>query len=132
MTVFHLTDIPAVAVPVTDQDLALDFYVSVLGLRKRMDISLGPLGGRWITVGPADSATTIALVPASDQTPAGTDTGIRITATDAVAAHQAFADHGVDVDDPLIWDGVPPMFTFRDRDGNQLVIVGEQPTGKDQ
>jgi hypothetical protein len=25
----------------------------------------------------------------------------------------------------LAWPGVPPMFTFRDRDGNGLVIVEE-------
>ena len=25
---------------------------------------------------------------------------------------------GVDVDELLLWDGVPPMFDFRDPDGN--------------
>ncbi|WP_163507501.1 VOC family protein [Fodinicola acaciae] len=123
MTDFDLTAIPTVAVPVTDQERALSFYVEVLGFQKHMDVPLGQIGGRWITVGPAQSATTIALVPASEDTPAGVDTGIRITATDAPAAHRGLVEHGVDVDELLQWDGVPPMFGFRDRDGNRLVIV---------
>jgi lactoylglutathione lyase len=31
----------------------------------------------------------------------------------------------VDADDLLTWPGVPPMFTFRDQDGNQLFLVQE-------
>ena len=30
---------------------------------------------------------------------------------------------GGDVDELLLWDGVPPMFSFRDPDGNALVIT---------
>jgi len=30
---------------------------------------------------------------------------------------------GVDVDELLRWEGVPPMFAFRDPDGNGLEIV---------
>lgn len=123
MTEFDLTDIPTVAVPVDDQARALDFYVGVLGFQKRMDLPLGQLGGRWITVGPAQSKPAVALVPASDDAPAGGDTGIRITTTDAPAAHRGLVERGVDVDALLQWDGVPPMFAFRDPDGNKLVIV---------
>jgi lactoylglutathione lyase len=121
----HITDIRTVAVPVTDQDRAVEFYVETLGFEKLMDAPLPQLGGRWIVVGPAGAATTIALVPASDSAPAGSDTGIRLVTGDAEAAHQELTGRGVDADDVLSWPGVPPMFTFRDQDGNQLFLVQE-------
>ncbi len=39
------------------------------------------------------------------------------------AAHAALRPRGVDADDVLRWPGVPPMFAFRDQDGNGLEIV---------
>jgi lactoylglutathione lyase len=51
------------------------------------------------------------------------ETGIRFTTADADAAHPAMRAQGVDVDDVLHWPGVPPMFAFRDQDGNGLEIV---------
>ena len=121
----HITDIRTIAIPVTDQDRAVEFYVERLGFEKRMDAPLQQLGGRWIVVAPPGAAATIALVPASDPNPAGTDTGIRLATTDAAAAHADLTSRGVDADDLLTWPGVPPMFTFRDPDGNQLFLVQE-------
>jgi len=43
--------------------------------------------------------------------------------TDADADHAAMAAAGIDVDDVLRWPGVPPMFKFRDDDGNALEVV---------
>jgi hypothetical protein len=51
------------------------------------------------------------------------ETGIRFTTRDAAADHADLAAGGVDVDDVLRWEGVPPMFAVRDQDGNVLVIV---------
>ncbi|GAA1663665.1 VOC family protein [Fodinicola feengrottensis] len=127
MTGFHFTDIPPVAISVRDQQRAVDFYVGVLGFQKRMDVPLGQLGGRWITVGPAESVAAISLVAATDHAPSGGDTGIRLAAADAAAAHRRLADRGVEVAELLKWDGIPPMFSFRDPDGNRLVII-EKPT----
>jgi catechol 2,3-dioxygenase-like lactoylglutathione lyase family enzyme len=121
----HITDIRTIAIPVTDQDRALDFYVGKLGFEKHLDAPLPQLGGRWIVVGPPGASTTIALVLASDSAPAGADTGIRFVTPDAVAARQELIARGVDADDLLSWPGVPPMFTFRDQDGNQLFLIEE-------
>jgi lactoylglutathione lyase len=82
-----------------------------------------PGGGRWIEVAPAGAATTIALVAAPEGLPTGVETGIRFTTPDAEADHAYLRDHGVDTDEVLRWQGVPPMFAFRDQDGNDLVIV---------
>lgn len=48
---------------------------------------------------------------------------IRFTTDDAAAAHAAFTDAGVDTDEILTWPGVPPMFAFRDPDGNAFSIT---------
>jgi catechol 2,3-dioxygenase-like lactoylglutathione lyase family enzyme len=115
--------IPAVGIAVRDQDSALTFYTETLGLQKQLDIPLPQFGGRWITVAPAGSATSIALVPASETNPAGVETGIRLATADAAAMHEHLRRHQVTVGELLSWDGVPPMFAFRDPDGNGLEIV---------
>lgn len=115
----QITDVTAVAVPVRDQDAALAFYVDVLGFEKRLDAPFG--GGRWVTVAPAGASTSIALL-AADR--AGVDTSIRLGTSDATADHAHLCGAGVDVDaEVLRYPGVPPMFTFRDADGNTLVVV---------
>ncbi|GAB3753929.1 VOC family protein [Microlunatus parietis] len=118
----RLESVRTVGIPVTDQDRALEFYTEVLGFEKLLDTPLPQLGGRWIEVGLPRSATTVALVPAGDGHPAGVDTGIRFTTEDATALHTDLAGQDVAVDELLAWPGVPPMFDFRDPDGNTLYV----------
>jgi lactoylglutathione lyase len=120
-----IATITTVGVPVTDQERALGFYTETLGLQKQLDVPLPQFGGRWITVAPPGSVTTIALVPTHEGVPAGVETGIRLASPDAAAAHQQLQDRGVDVGELLRWDGVPPMFAFHDPDGNGLEIIQE-------
>jgi lactoylglutathione lyase len=80
-------------------------------------------GARWIEVAPPGATTTIALVASPEGQSTGVDTGIRFTTTDAGADHDDLEAVGVDVDEVLRWEGVPPMFAFRDIDGNKLVMV---------
>jgi catechol 2,3-dioxygenase-like lactoylglutathione lyase family enzyme len=116
----RITRIGTVVVPVKDQDAALEFYVGTLGFEKRMDALFGQ-GGRWIEVAPAGAATTIALVPITD------DGGmiISLATQDAGADHATFLERGVDADAEVLRMGeyVPPMFTFRDPDGNRFRMV---------
>jgi catechol 2,3-dioxygenase-like lactoylglutathione lyase family enzyme len=112
----HITAVGTVAVPVTDQDRALEFYVGRLGFEKRRDIPFGE--ARWIEVAPPGSVTTIALVPA------GIPTGIRLATEDADADHAGLRAHGVDVDPEVLrMPEAPPMFALRDPDGNSLIMV---------
>jgi catechol 2,3-dioxygenase-like lactoylglutathione lyase family enzyme len=124
-TATRITDVHTVGVPVTDQERALGFYLGKLGFEKRMDASFGP-GQRWLEVAPPGAATTIALVPTREGVPVGVETGIRFTSEDAEADHADLRARGVDVDQEVLrfGGGVPPMFYFRDPDGNRLVIVG--------
>ncbi len=117
-----ITDIRTVGIPVVDQEKALAFYVDTLGFDKRLDVPMGE-GTRWIEVGPPAAAITIALIRAHDGVPAGVETGIRFTTSNADASRADLIANGVDADDVLRWPGVPPMFAFRDQDGNGLEIV---------
>jgi catechol 2,3-dioxygenase-like lactoylglutathione lyase family enzyme len=119
----RITQVGTVGVPVTDQERALEFYVGTLGFENRMDAPFG-VGLRWIEVAPSGAVTTIALMPTPDGAPTGVETGIRLTTLDAGADHAGLLARGVDADPEIMrWPGVPPMFTFRDPDGNSLVIV---------
>jgi lactoylglutathione lyase len=117
-------DVRTVGVPVSDQGRALEFYSGKLGFEKRLDAPL-PDGGRWIEVAPSGATTTIALIPAKEGLPTGVETGIRFITGDAEAGHAYLRNQGVDTGELLRWPGVPPMFAFRDQDGNGLEMVGE-------
>ncbi|SEG35456.1 Catechol 2,3-dioxygenase [Actinacidiphila yanglinensis] len=117
-----LTAVRFVGVPVSDQDRALDFYTRVLGFEKRIDSTVENFG-RWIVVGPPGSDVGIALVPAGPHLPAGVETGVRFGTPDVEAAHAAMTARGVDADPVLHWEGAPPMYAFRDQDGNGFEIV---------
>jgi lactoylglutathione lyase len=122
----NITNVRTIGVPVTDQDRALQFYVDTLGFDKRIDVTLGT-DLRWIEVAPQGSdGATLALLRATEEVPAGVETGIRLMTEDADAAHAALASGGVDVDEVLRWPDVPPMFAFRDRDGNGLELVEDE------
>jgi catechol 2,3-dioxygenase-like lactoylglutathione lyase family enzyme len=122
----EITSVRTIGVPVTDQDRALHFYVDTLGFAKRIDVTLGT-GLRWIEVAPDESnGASLALIRATQEVPAGVETGIRLMTRDAGATHAAMKSDGVGVDDLLRWPGAPPMFAFRDQDGNGLVIVQDE------
>ncbi|HLM85679.1 MAG TPA: VOC family protein [Solirubrobacteraceae bacterium] len=123
----RISQVSTVMVPVADQDQAIDFYVRKLGFEKRADIPYGR-GDRWVEVAPAGAATTIALVPPREGEPTGISTRVAFTTDDADADHASLQAQGVDVDEAVMRMGgpVPPMFFFRDQDGNTLMIVEQR------
>lgn len=119
-----ISDVRTIGINVTNQDEALAFYVETLGFEKRLDAPISPTM-RWLEVAPPGASTSIALNATDATSDAGTDTGVRFTVPDAAAEHAALRDRGIAVGDLLRWDGVPPMFTFDDPDGNRFYIVEE-------
>lgn len=113
-----------IGVPVTDQDRALQFYVGTLGFESRLDVPIGE-GRRWIVVAPPVGTATLALEASTEKKPVGVETGIRLASADVASDHAALRAAGIDVDDILRWEGVPPMFALRDPDGNGLELVEE-------
>ena len=117
--------IATVIVPVADQDGAVDFYVGKLGFEKRVDVPFGG-GYRWIEVGLADEATTIALAPPHEGVAVGKrETGISLQTDDIDGFHSQLRQAGADVDAEVSRPGdpVPPMFWVRDPEGNTLMVV---------
>jgi lactoylglutathione lyase len=119
-----ITDVLTIAITVADQDDAVGFYVDKLGFEKRLDAPISPTM-RWIEVAPPGASTSIALNAGEGARDVGSDTGIRFTVPDAEAEHAEMRDRGVDVGDLIRRDGVPPMYTFEDPDGNRFYIVEE-------
>jgi catechol 2,3-dioxygenase-like lactoylglutathione lyase family enzyme len=121
----RISKLGTVVIPVTDQDRAIEFYVEALGFEKRADVPFGD-GYRWVEVAPADAATTIAIVPPPPGKPTGNvETGIGLHTDDIDAVHADLKARGVDVDKEIsrMGDPVPPLFWFRDPDGNTLMVV---------
>jgi catechol 2,3-dioxygenase-like lactoylglutathione lyase family enzyme len=116
--------IGTVMVPVNDQDKALEFYTDKLGFEKRTDSPYGE-GDRWIEVAPPGAETTIALVPPREGESTGIQSRTGFTTTEIDATHDELRDRGVDVDPEVMrmGDPVPPMFFFRDQDGNNFLMV---------
>jgi catechol 2,3-dioxygenase-like lactoylglutathione lyase family enzyme len=119
-----ITQVGTVMVPVKDQDQAIAFYTEKLGLELRADIPFGG-GERWVEVAPAGAATTIALVSPREGEATGIETRIALSTSDIDADHADLLARGVDVDAEVMrmGDPVPPMFWFRDPEGNSLMIV---------
>ena len=114
-----ITDIGTVGIPVRDQDQAVEFFVGTLGFEKRLDVRSGE-SFRWVTVAAPGASTSVALIAGPDT---GADTGIRFLVPDAETEHAAMQKRGIEVGDLLRWPGVPPMFEFKDQDGNRFVII---------
>jgi len=122
----RITQVGVAMVPVSDVDAAIDFYVEKLGFEKRSDTPYGD-GQRWVEVAPAGAPTRVALVPPTDDTPPGGASRIAFATKDVDADHADLKARGVDVDEEIMrmGDPVPPMFWFRDPDGNSHLIVQE-------
>ncbi len=120
----RITQVGTVMVPVSDQDRALEFYLDKLGFEKRTDTPFGE-GERWVEVAPPGAATTIALVPPREGDPTGIETRMALASEDIEADHAQLRARGVDADEAVMrmGDPVPPMFFFRDPDGNRFFII---------
>ena len=117
--------VATVIVPVADQDKALEFYCGTLGFESRVDV---PFGGqyRWIEVGLPGQDTTIALAPPREGEPISSrETGISLQTDDIDGYHARLKEAGVEMDAEVqrMGDPVPPMFWFKDPEGNTLMVV---------
>ena len=126
-TASRISQIGLVIVPSTDQDRSIAFYEEALGFEKRADV---PFGGdyRWVEVYPPSGTTGIALAPPREVGPTAVETGISLVTDDIDATHAQMKSAGADVDAEVsrMGDPVPPMFWFRDPDGNTLMVVEQR------
>jgi len=111
-----------VALMVSDQDKALDFYTNVIGLEKRID-SPTPVGPRFLTVGIQEQDFELVLWPG---TPAKAEQGsavYTIEVEDCRTAFETLKSSGVKFEPPEVlefpWGSVA---RFQDPDGNLLQL----------
>jgi catechol 2,3-dioxygenase-like lactoylglutathione lyase family enzyme len=131
----RISRLQLVVVPSSDQDRSIEFY-EALGFEKRNEGPFGD-GHRWVEVYPPDGKAGIALAPAPEGG-GGVQTGIILNTDDIDGAHAELRERGVDVDESVARQGAPaeiqiggvrlvgpspPMFYFRDPDGNALLLV---------
>lgn len=124
-----------VTIATKDQARSLAFYQS-LGFEVRADFAWGE-NHRWIEVYPPGTATGLVLMPAGPDR-VGIRTGIILNTSDIDAAHEHMKQLEIDVDAGIARIGSPvrvrigaveqaepqpPMFWFRDPDGNELLVV---------
>ena len=122
-TTSRISQINLVIIPSTDQDRSIEFYEG-LGFEKRTDIGFGGQY-RWVEVYPPNGTAGIALAPPRPGDATGVQTGISLATDDIEATHDHLRSLDVDVDAEVARMGapVPPMFWFRDPDGNSLLVV---------
>ena len=111
-----------VALLVSDQDKALDFYTNVIGLEKRVD-SPTPAGPRFLTVGVKGQDFELVLWPG---TPARADLGAAvytIEVEDIRMVFETLKSRGVKFESPEILEFPWGLVArFRDPDGNLLQV----------
>ncbi len=140
ISITNISQVGTVFVPVSDQDQALDFYISKLGFEKRVD-ALYAGGKRWIEIAPPQSGINIALVPIEEGRPSFDDrTHCAFLTKDIQADFEILRKRGVDIVDEqigkigtsrlglistevIIKDPMPLQFSFRDPDGNRFLLV---------
>jgi lactoylglutathione lyase len=122
----QVTKVGRVVVPVRDQDEAIAFYTRVLGFTLVADMPFGD-GYRWVEIAPPGGGANVAFGPARNDFQPGRPTGILLSSPDPAADRTELESLGVDVDPDVMGGdgGVPVMFSFRDQDKNQLMIVQE-------
>ncbi|ANS77689.1 hypothetical protein SGUI_0293 [Serinicoccus hydrothermalis] len=112
-------DISSVTVVVEDLDRALAFYRDVLGCEVRTDTEPFP-GVRMVEVAPPGSAVGVALLTREG----GLPLGVRYWIDDADLAHRELREAGVHLHEEVLrLEGMPPMFTFDDSEGNTVILL---------
>jgi catechol 2,3-dioxygenase-like lactoylglutathione lyase family enzyme len=124
MPLSTIADVRTVAIGVRDQEAAVNFYVDTLGFEKRLDAPISP-EMRWIEVAPRGARISLALTQAERLTDMTTDTGIRYVVPEVEAERAVMKERRVNVGEVIGWEGVPPMYSFDDPDGNRYYIVEE-------
>jgi catechol 2,3-dioxygenase-like lactoylglutathione lyase family enzyme len=115
-----LTRVWMAAVPVSDLDDALEFYMEALGLElRRRD-------GNWAELGPAEPLAKVALyVPGKgERRQPGGPTGIVFSCDSMYDLHRELVDEGVLFKmkpERQSWGGL--LAIFLDEDGNELTVM---------
>jgi lactoylglutathione lyase len=126
----QITQAANVVVPVADIERALTFYTQTLGFEIRSDFTYDT-GERWVEVVPPGAQTALNLAQSEH---AGIETRVILVTRDLDADRAELERQGVETSPDLTpgevrtWGGAPlagrpPMFFFKDPDGNEFLLV---------
>lgn len=121
-----ITRIDHTSLPVSDQDVALDFFVNKLGWEKRINNMVGD-NYRFLTVAPQGAGTELALSPSATDGSAGDSssrTPISLIADDIDATYQDLLAKGVTFTQaPQVEPWGAKGAWFADPDGNEFYLT---------
>ncbi len=120
-----ITRIGTVAVPVRNQDKALDFYTNALGFEKRDDQPMGE-GARWITVAPKNAETNIVLEAAGPEDRVGTWANTILECDDIYATHEELSGRGVEFSEKPSEQPWGMWARLKDVDGNEFGLYSSK------
>jgi catechol 2,3-dioxygenase-like lactoylglutathione lyase family enzyme len=117
-----ITDIRTVGIPVSNQDKALTFFVDTLRFEKRLDARVSD-SFRWVTAPrrarPPPWRLLPTLPPAPTLASASWSPMLRSTMRPCATGESRW--------ETCCAGREPPMFEFKDPDGNRFAIVEETP-----
>lgn len=111
-----LRHIEVISIPVSDQDVAIEFYRDKLGFKLITD-SVFDEGMRWVQLAVDDSPTTITLVTWFENLKPGAVQGLILATDDIATSFNALKDAGVSIE-PIYDTPWGRFASFRDPDGN--------------
>ena len=130
-----LDEIGTVTIWVNDLNRALEFYVNVLGLEKRVDMTNNLEGLRWLTIAPQGSSLELLLADPQQFSHApiipGTFSGIVFRTRDMETTFHDLQARGVifsQLPTHQPWGGIRAQ--FQDLDGNVHGLVQEPEWGR--
>jgi predicted enzyme related to lactoylglutathione lyase len=110
------------SIPVSDQDRALEFYVTTLGFTLMTDQPMGP-GQRWIEVRPPKGEAGLALfTPPGHENRVGGFTGISLECDDVEKTFEELSAKGVEFAKPPKKESWGVSAIMKDSEGNQIVL----------
>jgi len=131
-------------IPVSDVDLAKEFYADKLGFKVDVDHSAGDVF-RVVQLTPPGSAASITIGKGMPQAEPGSYTGMHLVVEDLPAARDLLVERGVEVGEPFHFGAEGPagglhperlsygsFASFSDPDGNAWLIqeVTERSPGR--
>jgi predicted enzyme related to lactoylglutathione lyase len=112
--------IELIAIPVTDVDRAMDFYVNKAGFIADQDHTVSD-ELRFVQLTPPGSACSIALGKGVTDAAPGSVQGVQMVVADIEQAHKELKTRGVDVSDVQDFPWGKFVF-FADPDGNRWAV----------
>jgi predicted enzyme related to lactoylglutathione lyase len=112
-----------VSIPVSDQDRALEFYTSKLGMTIVTDQPMGPGPQRWVELGiPGADTRVVLFTPPGHEARIGRFSNVVFASDNVEKTYDQLAARGVEFVEAPKKEPWRTSSIFKDPDGNQFVL----------